>query len=114
LESLLGTVLIILWVGFNISRDLYRANQSLDSTPAVAARRWSIVHTGDAKQDYCNQPIVAPSSWWKDVPVKDVLMTGGEEEVLVDEIREFVPKFRVCIFTWLPLLTHDRSPLQRC
>lgn len=48
-----------------------------------------------------------------DVPVKDVLITGGEEEVLIDEIREFVPTFKVCIFAWLPLLNHDRSSLQR-
>jgi hypothetical protein len=29
-----------------------------------------------------------------DVPVKDVLITGGEEEVLIDEIREFVLRSR--------------------
>ena len=40
---------------------------------------------GDAKQDHYNQPVVAPSSWWKDIPVRDVLITGGEE-VLIDEI----------------------------
>ena len=46
---------------------------------------------GDARQDHYNQPVVVPNSWWKDIPVKDVLITGGEEEVLIDEVREFAP-----------------------
>jgi hypothetical protein len=84
----------------------------LDIISAVAAQRWSNVYMGDAKQDHYNQPVVAPSSWWKDVPVRDVLITGGEE-VLIDEIREFAPKFRVCTSTWLRLLNHDRLALRR-
>lgn len=51
---------------------------------------------GSAKPDNYNQPILAPSSWWEDAPVKDVLITGGDEEILVDEIREFAAKFKVC------------------
>ena len=51
---------------------------------------------GNAKPDHYNQPILAPSSWWKDIVVKDVLITGGDEEVLIDEIREFAAKFKVC------------------
>jgi hypothetical protein len=51
-------------------------------------------------------------SWWIDVPVRDVLITGGEE-VLIDEISEFVPKFRVCTSTLLRLLNHDRLALRR-
>jgi hypothetical protein len=73
-------------MGFDISRDSYRANQFLDLIPAVTAQRWSNAYMGDAGQDRYNQPVVAPSSWWKDIPVRDVLITGGEEEVLIDEI----------------------------
>jgi hypothetical protein len=67
---------------------------------------------GNAKPDHYNQPILAPSSWWKDVVVKDVLITGGDEEVLIDEIREFAAKFKVCCsmcWPWasLPLLEAD-------
>lgn len=40
----------------------------------------------DAKQGHYNQPVVAPSSWWEDIPARDVLITGGEEEVLIDEV----------------------------
>jgi hypothetical protein len=49
-----------------------------------------------------------------DVPVKDVLITGGDEEVLIDEIKEFVPTFKVYVFARLPLLNYDRSSLRRC
>jgi hypothetical protein len=73
-------------MGFDISRDSYRANQFLDLIPAVAAQRRSNADIGDAKQDHYHQPVVAPSGWWKDIPVKDVLITGGEEEILIDEI----------------------------
>jgi hypothetical protein len=58
----------------------------LDLTLAVAAQRWSNAYMGDARQDHYNQPVVVPNSWWKDIPVKDVLITGGEEEILIDEI----------------------------
>lgn len=50
---------------------------------------------GNAEPDNYNQPILAPSVWWKDVAVKDVLITGGDEEILIDEIREFAAKFKV-------------------
>ena len=73
-------------MGFDISRDSYRANQFLDLILAVAAQRWGNAYMGDAKQDHYNQPVVAPSSWWGDIPVRDVLITDGEEGVLIDEI----------------------------
>jgi acetyl esterase/lipase len=95
-EPLLGVVLISPWMGFDISRASYQENQYLDMIPAAAAQRWSNAFMGNAKPDRYNQPILAPSSWWNDIPVKDVLITGGDEEVLIDEIREFVVKFKVC------------------
>ena len=102
-EPLLGAVLISPWVGFDISRASYQANEYLDVIPAVAVQRWSNAFMGDAKPDNYNQPVLAPSSWWEDVPVKDVLITGGGEEVLIDEIREFAFKFKVRRSIRMPL-----------
>jgi acetyl esterase/lipase len=99
-EPLLGAVFISPWVGFDISKPSYQKNEFLDLIPPVAAQRWSAAYMGSAKPDYYNEPIRAPSSWWNDVPVKDVLITGGDEEILVDDIREFAAKFGVC--TLLP------------
>jgi acetyl esterase/lipase len=95
-EPLLGAVLISPWVGFDISRPSYQQNQYLDLISTVAAQRWSTAFMGSAKPDNYNQPILAPSSWWEDAPVEDVLITGGDEEILIDEIREFAAKFKVC------------------
>jgi acetyl esterase/lipase len=109
-EPLLGAVLISPWVGFDTSRPSYQQNQYFDLIPAVAAQRWSTAFMGNAKPDYYNQPILAPRSWWKDVVVKDVLITGGDEEVLIDEIREFAAKFKVCgsmRWPWAFLPSHE-------
>jgi acetyl esterase/lipase len=111
---LLGAVLISPWVGFDTSRASYQENQYFDMIPAVAVQRWSTAFMGNAKPDHYNQPILAPSSWWTDVPVKDMLITGGDKEVLIDEIREFAAKFKACESTlnpWTPLPLHEADDL---
>ncbi len=39
--------------------------------------------------DPYNQPIMAGPEWWKGLPVRDVLVVAGSDEILVDDIVEF-------------------------
>lgn len=50
-----------------------------------------------ADTDNYNQPFRAPDSWWIDLngAVRDVLITAGTDEVLVDDIRAFALKIEV-------------------
>lgn len=47
-----------------------------------------------SKSDYYNQAITAPENWWEGLKVEEVLVVAGEEEVLVDGIKEFEGKLR--------------------
>lgn len=47
----------------------------------------------DEVTDNYNQGLMAPSEWWKDLQVEEVLIVAGEEEVLLDGIRDFEKKF---------------------
>ncbi len=44
--------------------------------------------------DNYSQPITAPASWWEGLKVEQVLVVAGEEETLVDGIKEFEEKLR--------------------
>lgn len=44
-------------------------------------------HTGNA--DEYNQPIMAPLEWWRGLPVEEVLIVAGKDEILVDDVVEF-------------------------
>lgn len=43
-------------------------------------------HPRDADTNY-TQPALAPAHWWAGIPVESVLVTGGEDEVLLDGVR---------------------------
>ena len=57
---------------------------------------------GDAEPDEWNQPFTASAEWWQALPgkVRDVLITGGTDEVMVDDIMDFAKKIEVGS-TWL-------------
>jgi hypothetical protein len=65
--------------------------------PAVATRRWSNAHMGDLGTTITSQA-AAPSSLVEGCSSQGCAHYGWRGEVLIDEIREFVPKFKVCIF----------------
>ena len=44
------------------------------------------------RSDFYSQAITAPSEWWKGLKVENMLVTGGEEEMLIDGIRIFSKK----------------------
>jgi len=40
-----------------------------------------------------SQPLDAEVSWWNKLPAKNVMVICGEDELMVDDIEEFVDKF---------------------
>ena len=81
-------------------------NQYKDSWNGPVLSKCAQTFLGDAKPDEYNQPFRATASWWSDLPtkVKDILITGGSEEVMVDDIQGFADKVKVSIVT---LVLHD-------
>ncbi len=92
-ENFLGLVLVSPWADFNYSHHSFKINERKDdiSTAFLVNCSQSFLgtkypHPVDADTNY-TQPARADAGWWKDIPVDRVLVTGGEDEILVDGIR---------------------------
>lgn len=98
-ENLRGAVLVAPWVSFSLADDSFKRNAYKDCINPKAGVQWSEAfmnspHPHLSNSDYYNQPITAPSSWWKDLKVDEVLVLAGEDEVLVDGITVFTKKLK--------------------
>jgi acetyl esterase/lipase len=98
-SPLRGAVLISPWISFDLSADSFKRNAWKDCITVEAGKQWSSAfmacpwpHT--EASDFYNQAYTAPDEWWKGLQVQEMLVTAGEEEVLVDGIKEFVGKLK--------------------
>jgi len=96
-SPLLGAALISPWGDFSTSALSYTRNGFKDSIDASVLQKWSAYFMDGADTDNYNQPFRAPDSWWIDLngAVRDVLITAGTDEVLVDDIKAFATKIEV-------------------
>ncbi|KAF7185054.1 Esterase [Pseudocercospora fuligena] len=90
-EPLATAVLISPWVKFSTTDDSWKRNATSDMIPPIAAARWSSLFKGSKPSDEYNEPILADAKWFSglDKIVKDILVWGGDSEVLIDSIQDF-------------------------
>ncbi|KXT10690.1 hypothetical protein AC579_5060 [Pseudocercospora musae] len=90
-EPLATTVLISPWIKFSATDDSWKRNATADMIPPIAAARWSSLFKGSKPSDEYNEPIRADAKWFSglDKIVKDILVWGGDSEVLIDSIQDF-------------------------
>jgi acetyl esterase/lipase len=99
----LGAVLVSPWISFDLSADSFKRNEWKDCICIEAGKQWSSAFMGcpwphtEASDEY-NQATTADVSWWKGLMVGEILVTAGEEEVLLDGIRGFVEKLSEFFF----------------
>ncbi|KAI9369161.1 Alpha/Beta hydrolase protein [Aspergillus egyptiacus] len=91
---LAGAVMIAPWTMLN--PDL--AGRVIDCrgdliTPVVGPL-WSVGYYGDAPSDFYTDLNNAPSDWYATFPVRKILVCGGEREILLPVIEDFVTKLR--------------------
>lgn len=95
-ESLAGVILMAIPPSMNEDladdREVYYRGDIL--VPHVAIQ-WLRLYLGNSKRDYYTDPLDAPDSWFKNLPVKKILVLGGENEVLRPIMEEFVNKVKV-------------------
>lgn len=84
-------------------------NRFKDSIDASILQKWSAYFMDGADTDNYNQPFRAQDSWWKDLNgiVKDLLITAGTDEVMVDDIKGFADKIQV-LQANLNIKQHDK------
>jgi acetyl esterase/lipase len=115
-EPLFGAALISPWVTFSQSSSSFTSNLYKDMLPPEALKTWSDAFQGSAPADPFNQPLTAPAGWWKDLKVSEILLTGGSDELFVDDIKEFgeilVQEFAGKLTTIIsPKCAHDQPLL---
>lgn len=94
-----AAVLTSPWIDFNTERPSFTRNKYKDCVGLHGLRQFSTAFLNEpyphtAKLDNYNQALLAPESWWEGLPVDKVLVLAGEEEVLVDGIRQFAEKLK--------------------
>ncbi|OAP55714.1 hypothetical protein AYL99_09866 [Fonsecaea erecta] len=94
-SNLGGALLVSPWVSFTQERASWRGNYKKDALAPTTVKIWSDSFVAQSPEDNWNQPAEAPADWWKDIKVDSVAILGGQNEVLIDDIRELVEKMKV-------------------
>lgn len=88
-QQLRAAVLICPWVSFDNETASFDRNAHRDCITPASLARWSTLFLGGRPTDPYNQPVDVPAGWWRGLGervVRDVLVVGGEYEVLLDGI----------------------------
>ncbi|VUC32758.1 unnamed protein product [Clonostachys rosea] len=93
-SPLRGMLLISPWVSLetnwaSMKNNVYRGT---DNTRTMANMARSYLNGRDTN-NYI-EPVLAPNHWWTDCPVKETLVVGGEDEVLIDPITVWAERFQ--------------------
>lgn len=90
-QPLGGLVLISPWVTLDQTAQSFVTNQHKDMLTAKALEIWANAFTGGSFLDsnpYI-EPVKAPEKWWKSICASKILITAGEDELFVDDIKAF-------------------------
>lgn len=82
-----GAVLISPWVVLESSEHSMEANKKSDILSAASLTYWAQNFLGGAALDAWNNPLQAPMDWWDSLPVKRILVTYGDKELLRDDVE---------------------------
>ena len=85
------------WVDFDLRGQSYHKFAPRDPVSVPTLRRWAKEYLGSGEKDYYNEPGKAPVDWWKDLPVKDLLVVAGAKEMMVDDIKALAEKVQVSL-----------------
>ncbi|KAI9041277.1 alpha/beta-hydrolase [Aspergillus affinis] len=91
--TFLGAALFSPWVTFDTeSSESMRRNRTKDVLHIPALEDWSAKFTGTAPRDNYLDPLRAPPEWWIGLPIRDILIVSGADEIFIDDIDVFARK----------------------
>ncbi|QIW96487.1 hypothetical protein AMS68_002005 [Peltaster fructicola] len=91
-EPFAGAVLISPWIQWMPAGGSADTNANSDIVSPAAGTRWSKAYrVGNTQSDNYQEAALAPTTWFEKLPtiVKDVIVWGGEVELLIDSIVRF-------------------------
>lgn len=98
LETNLGAAILLApWASFRTDWPSVTSNANKDVVSSTSANIWSETFLAGTKLDGYNEPLSAEEGWWKglDGVVRDIMVVGGGDEILLDCIRELARRFEV-------------------
>lgn len=98
LETNLGAaILLAAWASFRTDWPSVTYNAKKDIVLASTGDKWSESFLGGKESDGYSEPLSVDEGWWKglDGVVRDIMVVGGSDEILVDCIRELARRFEV-------------------
>ncbi|KAF7167493.1 hypothetical protein CNMCM5623_000829 [Aspergillus felis] len=93
-EPLAGVMLISPWTSLD-ANPVGVFNNIGDLITTQVAGPWSSAYLGDAERDYYSDPSNAPSTWFENLLVKEILVLGGGNEIMRSMIEGFVSKVQM-------------------
>ncbi|KAF2099130.1 alpha/beta-hydrolase [Rhizodiscina lignyota] len=95
-QRLKAALLISPWVELSSHADAYRRNAWKDIIGPPSVKRWATQFLAGAPRDPYNAPLTAPRGWWKGLSgiVEHLCICGSTDEVLIDDIEQFVEVLR--------------------
>ncbi|PIG84305.1 alpha/beta hydrolase fold protein [Aspergillus arachidicola] len=97
------------WVSFVHEGASVQENQYKDMIGPEILNRWSHMYLAGKESDAWSEPNRAPTEWWRDAKVKEVLVLAGRDEILFDSIDAFVKKFQSVVPNTKYLVGHGET-----
>ncbi|KAF9894807.1 hypothetical protein FE257_004428 [Aspergillus nanangensis] len=103
-----GVALLSPWVTFNTTDAAsMKKNQYKDVLAGPVLDNWAAIFQGSAPTDHYLEPLSAPQEWWSGLPIEDVLITAGADEIFVDDIQSFGNKLQAAVPKTSVVTTHQ-------
>jgi len=96
-EALKGMLLVSPWTSASLKYPSIKQNRLKDLIPSEAASIWMNTYKGgpDVPSDPYIEAVAAPDSWWQRAKTQNMIVTAGNEEILLGCIADFVDKYKV-------------------
>ncbi|KAI1443132.1 Alpha/Beta hydrolase protein [Annulohypoxylon stygium] len=94
-KHLKGALLLSPWVSLlDLDSQSIRENQPKDNLSGTGLKIWTNAFMKPNQRDNYNCPLDASPEWWQDVQAESILILGGGDEILIDQIQQFSEKFK--------------------
>ena len=97
-EPLKGVVMSSPWTNLRCTGDSYVKNKRQDPVLPSTIVTWATNYLAGAAEDNYNYPAKAPTTWWQGLKAQDVLIVGGADEMMREDIEKLGKTFQVSIF----------------
>ena len=96
-ESLRAAVMSSPWTNLYCTGESYTKNFLQDPVLPSTISMWAKTYLGDAPEDNYNYPSKAPTSWWENMQVQEILIVGGGDEMMRADIQKLGKDIKVSV-----------------